>query len=83
MSITAGCSVVDVEMAFLIGVIGGIVYYSASQVQLTTLTVNNSKHFNNKFYFIFLWISLSSFSDNTEREKNAMMFLMGCVLGPL
>ena len=32
VSITAGCSVVDVEVAFLIGIIGGLIYYGASHV---------------------------------------------------
>ncbi|XP_063676983.1 uncharacterized protein LOC134813224 [Bolinopsis microptera] len=40
VSITAGCSVVDVEMAFLIGVIGAIVYYSASKL-LTCLHIDD------------------------------------------
>ena len=36
VSITAGCSVVDVELAFVIGIIGGIIYYSSSEVGTTT-----------------------------------------------
>ena len=33
VSITAGCAVVDVEVAFIIGLIGGAIYFGASKVK--------------------------------------------------
>ncbi|XP_063692066.1 ammonium transporter 2-like [Bolinopsis microptera] len=59
VSITAGCSVVDVEMAFLIGVIGGIVYYSASKL-LTCLHIDDVVDASPVHLFCGIWGTIAA-----------------------
>lgn len=39
VSITAGCAVVDVELAFVIGLIGGAIYFGSSKVKILDLSL--------------------------------------------
>merc|ERR1712150_193168 len=59
VAITSGCSVVDLEIAFVIGIIGGIVYYASSQM-LLRLHIDDVVDASPVHYFCGIWGVISA-----------------------
>ncbi|XP_063693862.1 uncharacterized protein LOC134825564 [Bolinopsis microptera] len=59
VSITAGCSVVDVELAFVVGIIGGIIYFSSSQL-LVFLRIDDVVDASPVHFFCGMWGTIAA-----------------------
>ena len=72
VSITAGCSVMDVELAFVTGIIGGVIYFSSAQVRHTStssdITMINSRDERRELKFDALY-ALDSMALQSEGSK--------------
>ncbi|KAL5246906.1 hypothetical protein ACHWQZ_G018946 [Mnemiopsis leidyi] len=59
VSITAGCSVIDVELAFLTGIIGGIIYFASAQL-LVYIRVDDVVEASPVHFFCGIWGTMAA-----------------------